>query len=326
VLQHLVSHLAGTPLLLLIAIDDTSPGVGNGEDELGRLGFLPADAVDLEVTLEQLSREALVRLVRAHAGRLTLDPPLLERIIARSGGTPLGVIEYLNAVMDAGLIMLRWGTWVLDVDGLDHVNLPRDVLGLLLRRIDDLGGRSRELLTAAATIGVSFTPPLAAAVGGVDLGEAVQLLDEAATHGVLDKHDGTFAFVNIRIRRALLDGAPAEHLRDLHQRAATVLDEYGAADAARAYALARHYMQGHPDRDPERVFAACVAAGRHALDDHAAAEAVEFLGTAVAYAGTQSPATQSELFEMLGTATCCRPAQFGGRRPQRGTQRGPGPP
>ena len=74
------------------------------------------------------------------------------------------------------------------------------------------------------------------------------------------------------------------------------------ADAAHAYAVARHYMRGRPNRDPRRVFAACAAAGRRALDDHAAAEAVEFLQTALAYAGTQSPAARSELYEALGTA------------------------
>jgi diguanylate cyclase (GGDEF)-like protein len=301
VLRHLVPHLAGAPLLLLIAADDTRPEPPHG-DGPGPLGFLPAGAADLEITLERLSHDALVRLVRALAGRLTLDEPLLERIIARSGGTPLGVIAYLDAVMDAGLIMPRWGTWVLDVDGLDHVDLPTDMLGLLLRRIDQLGAPSRQLLTAAATLGVRFAPSPAAAVAGLDPDEAAPLLDEAAAHGVLDRHDGVPAFVNDRVRRALLDSAPPGHLRDLHQRAAEVLDDGTATGAAHAYAVARHYLQGHPDGDPRRVAVACLAAGRHALDDHAATEAVEFLRAAVAYAGTQPPAAHAELYEALGTA------------------------
>jgi diguanylate cyclase (GGDEF)-like protein len=305
VLQHVVAEMRGGPLLVLAVAADRA----DGTDELP---FAPFVAADLVLRLGQLESGDLVQIVTSLAGDLALDPDLLERVVARGGGSPLGVLEYLQAVLDAGLIVPCWGRWVLDLDGLDHVDLPTTVIGLVQHRIDGLGECSRTLLTAAAVVGMRFTTALPARVAGMDPDEAAELFDSAVARGLLDRHDGGYAFVHDRARRALLEGRSEAALKDLHQRTADLL----AGDAARgdgrtdgrgdgparAYALARHALSGHPERDRTRTFAACLAAGRHALDAHAAREAVEFLRAALTHADTATPATLSEVYEALGTA------------------------
>nr|WP_240942464.1 diguanylate cyclase [Planosporangium thailandense] len=293
VLHLLASQLADAPLLLVVT-------TGGGEADQPDL--LPAGAVDADLTLGTLDRDALHRLVSSLLGRLRLEPSLVERIVARSGGTPLGVIEYVGAVLDAGLILPRWGTWVLDEAGLNDLDLPTDMLGLLLRRVDELGSRTRDLLTAAAVVGVRFTRALACSAARLSEGDGALLLDQAVAHGVLDRHDGGYTFVHDRIRRALLDGLPSDRLRDLHQRVADAIDASGATDPAQRYALARHLTQGHPDRDRARTSAACWAAGQLALAEHGAAEAVEFLEAAIAHADGQAGAELSAMHEALGVA------------------------
>jgi diguanylate cyclase (GGDEF)-like protein len=298
VLQLLVSQLADAPLLLIF----TAGHRPSDMDSSDPLSFLPADAVGVDLTLGSLDRDALLRLVNGLAGRLRLEPALVERILARSGGTPLGVVEYVGAVLDAGLVLPRWGTWVLDEAGLDSLDLPTDVLGLLQRRVDDLGVPTRELLTTAAVVGMRFTGALACAAAGVTPDDGALLLDQAVSHGVLDRYEAGYTFVHDRIRRALVDGLPEDQLRDLHQRAADTIDASGAAGPAQRYALARHLMQGHPAGDRARTSAACWAAGQLALAEHGASEAVEFLETAIAYADRPSDAEHSAMHEALGLA------------------------
>ncbi|GAB1646336.1 hypothetical protein KRMM14A1259_67590 [Krasilnikovia sp. MM14-A1259] len=293
VLQLVVSQLADVPLLVILTLDDAA--------EPDQLAVLPADAADVDLTLGALDEDALVRLVTSLTGRLRLEPSLVERIVARSGGTPLAVIEYVGALLDAGLLLPRWGTWALDEAGLENLDLPTDVFGLLQRRLDELGMRTRDLLTAAGVVGMRFTAATACEISGLTADDGAVLLDQAVTHGILVRCEDGYAFVHDRIRRALLDELPDDQLRDRHQQTADAIDA-DVTEPSQRYALARHLMRGHPDLDRARTSAACWDAGQLALAEHGAAEAVEFLQAAIAYADGPTDAEHSAMHEALGMA------------------------
>src|SRR6185369_3121531 len=205
------------------------------------------------------------------------------------GTTPLEIQEYLAAVVDAGALVPYWGQWQLDTAGLDRIALPGDLRTLLLRRLDGLSERGRTLLTAAAVIGTRFPAALAVAASAVGPAVARRLLAEAAAHGAVRHQDGGYAFAHDQLRSALLDAADPALVRDVHQRLAERLDTEGAEP----YLLARHYLQGHVERDPARVVEVCRAAGALALADNAPVEAVALL----------EPASRlGDVGELLGTA------------------------
>ncbi|RSM64533.1 hypothetical protein DMB66_19610 [Actinoplanes sp. ATCC 53533] len=288
VLTHLVGQLDSAPLLVLATAPDRVAGPG----------WLDTASV---VALEALDPASVHRLVQSCARGLEVADDLMQRLASRGGVTPFEVVEYLRAVVDAGLLAPHWGRWQLDADGLDAVALPDDVYGLMLRRMDGLGAASRSVLAVAAVIGPAFTPCSLEAVDG--LAETVTTaLNEAIGCRVLERRGVLLAFVHEGIRAALLAELDEPQRRETHQRLAEAMDSDGGDDLDRVHAIARHYLAGHPDRTPQRVARACLAAGRSALARHAPADAVEFLEAVNRWAGPEAETPGYEVDELLGAA------------------------
>jgi diguanylate cyclase (GGDEF)-like protein len=266
VLHQLVSMVAQTPLMVVV----TAPVAADPE--------LPVPA-DLTVTLAPLDRSAAAELVQhgAFGVRLGEEP---AGWLAERGGTPRETLEYLRAVLDAGLIIPTWDGWVLDGDRLPEVGLPEELPELVRGRVHRLPEPQRELLAVAAVLGQWVPPDLIVEVSGADPAYAGALLADAVRGGLLERRAGRYAFVHEDLRAAALAGLGAVELTRLHERAARVLSGPGT-DHARVYRLAYHILCGEPDADPARTFATCAAAGAKALADLAPAEAVGYLEQAL---------------------------------------------
>ena len=268
VLAQLAAAAGAAPLLVV-----TGVGGDDADRTLGRT-FRP-DTVGLAITMEPLDDGARTRLIGAFASGLDLDNELVMRLDTRGARTPLEIMEYLTAVIDAGLLSPMWGSWVLDVAGLDGLALPDDLLGLVARRIDGMGEAALDLLGVAAVIGLQFDSELTARVAGVHDGQDVaDILERAVARGVLMHSGKEYAFTHERARSALLERMDPDRVRALHQRVAEKLD---TGYSGHRYAVARHYLNGTPDRDPARAVHAWVDAAEQALVQHAGEEAVEFL-------------------------------------------------
>jgi len=293
VLSQLVGRLDGSPLLVLATTPDRTVGAGWLDPAAG-----PHATV---VTLEALDTDSVRRLVKSCARGLEITDELVHRLASRGGMTPFEVLEYVRAVVDAGLLAPHWGRWQLDADGLDAVALPDDVYGLMLRRMDGLGAASRPVLAVAAAIGPVFAPGLLERVGGPV--EVVRTaLDEATGCRVLERRGPLLAFVHEGIRSALLGGLDEAQRRDAHQRIAEAMGPDAGDDPDQVHAIARQYLAGHPGRDPDRVARLCLAAGRFALARHASEDAAEFLEAASRLADRAPGVTRHEVDELLGAA------------------------
>jgi diguanylate cyclase (GGDEF)-like protein len=289
VLAHLSSVLREASLLVLVTGRDDVETDTNTDAFVATM----AGTVDLDLALGPLDEAGVADQIRALIPGLTVDARLVGLLYVRSHGNPFIVEEYLRAVVDAGLLRPAWGSWVLDEEGLDALELPQDALGLVITRVHGLATAIRELLVIAAAIGARFQPELVAAVAGIELDEALSALSEAAGSGLVEARDGgEFAFLHERIRHALLADLNPTVIADLHARIAGTLDAMPVPAGGRAqehvYAVAHHYMKCDVDVAPDRAFAACWAAGRLALANHAPAEAIVFLESA-AERGTRLP-------------------------------------
>jgi hypothetical protein len=78
------------------------------------------------------------------------------------------VVEYVRAVIDAGLITPSWGGWRLDVAGLDRLELSGDAVDLVLQRIDGLGAGEPAAARRRGRAGRRFPADLVAAVCDID--------------------------------------------------------------------------------------------------------------------------------------------------------------
>jgi len=291
VLRLLAAAVADVPLLVVLTVaperaGDLPPGVRP-----------PPGST---VTLGPLDETQAAALITAFARGRDLDAEVLSRLAGRGSTSPAEVREYLAAVVDAGVLTPFRGQWRLDVAGLDRIALPADLRALVLRRLDGLSEPGRELLTAAAAIGPEFPVALAAGAAGLGPDEAAGLLTEGTARGVVRRQEDGYAFAHELLRRSLLDRADPARLRDLHQRLAESLDAADGTSAAYVYARARHYLAGHPDRNPGEVAEACRDAAELALAEHAPREAVALLEPAYRLAAAMPIA--GEIGELLGAA------------------------
>jgi eukaryotic-like serine/threonine-protein kinase len=295
VLRRLVEELATVPLLVVATARDDDAGAAS------RQAFeeVTGAALDLRMPIEPLDSEGTAQLVSGYLPGSTVDPDVVAELAARGRGNPFTTLEYLRSLIDVGALRPSWGTWRLDADLLQRVNLPEDVFELVLARVDGLSDSTRELLVVAAAIGNVVDTALLAEATGTELAGP---LADAVSRGLLHPRAEAYAFVHDRIREALLSAVTADDLRRVHQRIATVLDQRDQPTSADVYARARHYANGESDRTPERVFATGWAAGQLALTENAPDAALSFLQSANDAADASGIVPDSRFREALGVA------------------------
>jgi hypothetical protein len=97
------------------------------------------------------------------------------------------VLQYLSAIVDAGLVRPVWGTWVIEAEGLRDLALPLDIAGLVLARLDGLEAAGQRVLAVGAVLGAQFDTRLLAQVCGIDSGRAQGIAGAATWRGILQE-------------------------------------------------------------------------------------------------------------------------------------------
>ncbi len=277
VLQLLASRFGEAPLLVLATGRD---GATDAE-AIAALRAAAGPRLELALRLPPLPVASVAALVSAATGGLSVDGSIAASLAARSDGNTFTLLQYLDAALDAGLLRPDWGQWRLDPDDLRAVELPGPGVNVILGRLDRLDAQSRSLLGIAAVVGSVFDHELVADAAALPPTRVLELADAAAWSNLIERRDaGRYAFLHDRIREALLAQFDATALRAVHQRIANALARRPHESAEAVFALARHCLLGEPQRDPVRVFHACAAAGRIALDEHAPVEALRYLDRA----------------------------------------------
>ena len=175
--------------------------------------------------LEPLSIEAALDL----ATRATADDPLPDHLLAdlalRSHGNPMFVLELVDA--------LRRGN--------SPDELPTTLEAVLAERIDALSLHERRLLRYVAALGSWFRTSLAQAVLGEFVSDVSTEALQKLGHYLEPMPDG-FRFRNELVRRVAYGALPFTRRRELHARAAEVLERQVGEDVAEvADVLSMHY-------------------------------------------------------------------------------------
>ncbi|WP_412741700.1 diguanylate cyclase [Krasilnikovia sp. MM14-A1004] len=291
VLADLDRSLSEAPLLVLIAAADAAPGEFAAAEPVLALGALPDDD--------------MAALVASRLPGAPVPGELAAHVTARSGGVPLSAIEYLRRLVDGGLLVPHWDTWLLDEEGLDALPIPADGLDLVVSRLDELTGADRAVLAVAAAVGSRFDLDLVTAAGGLSADDVATAVEAAIGRRLVEaRAAGRYGFVYPAVRRALLATMDPADRRGLHARIARQLESLDPArrEADHVYAVAGHYAQADPAGEAEAVYRTSVAAGRQALADQAPADAVTFLEQAEHAADAHGLPVDVDTHHLLATA------------------------
>jgi len=266
-----LARSAGQVPLLLVGMMRPVPQ----RDDLLALRRAPGDAVRLELT--RLSETAVADLVTALAGGRP-DHGLLQ-LADGAAGNPLYVTELVAALArGSGLTITEAGA-----AELAGGPAPGSLSAAIADRLGFAAGPLRDVLRAAALLGVDFAVRDLAIVLGRSVPDLIPAVDEARVAGVLATSGHGLAFRHPLIRAALYDEIPAPVRAAWHRDAGRALAEAGAP----ADRVARQMLRavGGPDDPAEPVdewMLAWLARSADLLVAQAPAVATELLTRAVA--------------------------------------------
>jgi diguanylate cyclase (GGDEF)-like protein len=259
--------------------------------------------VDTRIVTGPLDARAVGRILAGISGGLGVDTGTAVHLATRSGGNALALLEYLEALVAAGLLRPSWGHWELDVVRAGDIPLADSAVDLVARRIEGLSPDTRRLLGVAAVLGTTFSTDLVAQVSSTDLQRVLQAVAEASwTHLLEPQTDGEHAFSHDCVREALLAQFTEGERRRLHQRVADDLEGSTAGCPYAVFAAAWHTRNGETAHNQAQLFRTHRAAGILALHEHAPERAVEYLRQAVDAGSTGEPVPDVDLHVALGIA------------------------
>ncbi|MCM3921197.1 diguanylate cyclase [Frankia sp. AiPs1] len=307
ILEDLTASTDPAPLLLINSTRDPALRVAAGS------------ATSWEITLGPLREHEVAEVIRDYLGEIT-DHAFARDVAVRSSGNPLAVVEYVRAVIDAGLVRPDWGRFVLDRTGLDSLPLPDEVLDLIRHRVHALNPTAAAVLGVAAVIGRGFDLALLTAASGQTSAAISMATAEAQAHQLAARgRDGTWSFVHDCVHEALLSTMSPQERLAAHRRVVDVLDDLGANDLGpngdgpngdvangdgHLYELARHAIAGRIA--PDRRFRLTSTAAAAALATPAPYEAVALFRaaqTAADEAGLEPDAEFEEGFALACART-----------------------
>ncbi|GLY07054.1 AAA family ATPase [Actinoplanes sp. NBRC 101535] len=232
-LDRLAARPVPTLTVLITQRDDEAPPA-----------WIPPSTVR-RLTLPPLSHDDVAALAGAEP-----DDPYVTRLFARTAGIPFLIEEVLRSGI------------ALD----DEVPaLLRDVLLYRMRPLDE---PAREILGAAAVVGMTADERRLAAVLRLDPAVIRQALDAAQTAGLLHEEDGRRHFRHTLARQVVYELLPATTRRWLHLQAARTLEEQSPKPVAQ---LAHHYRLAGSAADHVRNASAAADLAVEQGDDATAA-------------------------------------------------------
>jgi predicted ATPase len=108
-----------------------------------------------EITLGALSENDSRQLVSNLLEIEALPKETRSLILKKAEGNPFFVEEIIRMLIDRGAILRREGGWTAGVE-IDSVEIPDNLEGLLMARIDRLPDEAKHILRVAAVIGRQF--------------------------------------------------------------------------------------------------------------------------------------------------------------------------
>jgi class 3 adenylate cyclase/tetratricopeptide (TPR) repeat protein len=238
-LEELTDRVAGPVLFICPSRPDltaTRPAWGGGRRNTS------------SVALDPLTAEESDELIRALLAVDDLPPSVHDRILERSEGNPFFLEEIVRRLVDGGLIEHidhRWRA----TEGIEEVEIPDTVQGVLAARIDLLDATDKRIAQAAAVVGRVFWPGPVADLTGAEPGDLEDALRRLEDRELVLSRPGSslagqpeYIFKHVLTRDVAYESLPRKDRPRAHATVAAWL-ERTAGDRAVEFAevLAYHY-------------------------------------------------------------------------------------
>lgn len=231
------------------------------------------------ITLGALEPEAVSEFVRSLFG----DAPHVGRFArwlhSASSGIPRHCAELVSHLVANRMVRYADGVWTIP-ENTRIESLPTSVDEAIAARLGRLRPEARGLAEALSVSRTSLPLAISIVLADADAGssdpDAVELLDELVTQGVLVGSGGTYRFAEDSLRERLFSSLSEERRRRLHREVGEALGLACGDRSFDAIVAGLHLLQGG---DEERGATLLADAGRRLIDEtddlHAAVPALE---------------------------------------------------
>lgn len=297
-ISYLIRDLSSLPVMMVATF--TTEGVGSAPSSR-LLNELRTTGTASVMELAPLTTDETAQLVGSALGG-PLQTHDVEVLTARTAGTPLLILAFLDEMMRSGDLVQVEGRWGL-VGELDRV-VPLIADDVFLGRLSRLDPEDRSVLETVAVGGDEVSHDELRAVTGLEEEELVDAVQRLALSELLaaeDRVDGvTYRCAHPLIAQVAYEHTAAATRSRLHADFIHML-EAGQEDPGSR--LVWHYQRAGSQVDQGRRFTLLSEAARRALESYANQRAVDLLGTALDLARSTSRFdVVPQLLEDLGEA------------------------
>ncbi|MEP7335222.1 MAG: AAA family ATPase [Actinomycetota bacterium] len=187
----------------------------------------------LTVSLSPLTDGDTSRLLHELLATAVIGAELQTALLERAAGNPLYAEEFVRLAIERG--------------GLDDLEVPESVQGIIAARLDSLDPEQKALLQDAAVVGKVFWSGALAALAGRDRTQVEELLHAAARREFVRRERRSsveghteYVFTHALVRDVAYGQIPRRERADKHRRAAEWVASLGRPDD-HAELLAHHF-------------------------------------------------------------------------------------
>jgi adenylate cyclase len=199
------------------------------------------------IRLTPLQTSSSHALIDALFGGSPLPQKLRRRIVERADGNPLFLEEIVRALIENGTLVREGSNWRMLADD-RAAEIPFNIQGILLARVDRLPRAARALVQEAAVIGLRFDAALLSTIAS-DPGRVRSHLELLLDAELIDEEPGSGLEAQYRFTQSLLQDVIYQNLLlqrriDLHGRVGSALEAGTTAGVERLedlIALGHHF-------------------------------------------------------------------------------------
>lgn len=173
--------------------------------------------------------------------------PLVDILLAKTGGNPFFVIHFLKTLHQDGLIFFdaRESRFKCRLDAIEGAAMTDNVVDLMSRKINRLAEPARRTLTLAACIGNRFDLATLATVSERSSEAAWEALAPAVAEGlIVPEGDDVFAFLHDRVQQAAYAQIPAAQKPQAHLTIGRLLAKKPPGEREHVFDIASHLNIG----------------------------------------------------------------------------------
>ncbi|MCI5114624.1 MAG: diguanylate cyclase [Candidatus Electrothrix sp. AX1] len=277
-LEHIGNHIGTSNLLILGTYRSNEVDEHHPLNRIKKNTKSRGDNIT-DILIAPLSRDRVMNMVANLLKSKSEYVQKLARYISdKTAGNPFFTITLLKEIVEQKAITWEQGNCAIDQDKINSLDLPNNILDMMLVRTKNIPADLEDLLEISAVVGKEFRVYLLYnLIDKKNHTEVMQLIDQAVARNLLEhslSDKGKIRFAHDRIRESFLAKISKQKYVTYHlQIASFFLKNYKVEEEKNLFQLTYHLMEG---KDEKNGLQYALLAGAKAKKNYASNDAITY--------------------------------------------------